>query len=91
MTSERLKQIFDAMIGGYLKQPLHTSLRQLKFVPVGLIVSSQLILWEIVQKLDAMDNEQATVALGAIAAALIAAIWKGLETTQARFEKDERD
>lgn len=80
-----LKTVF----GIYLNQPLHTTLRQLKFVPVGLIVSSQLILWEIIQRLESMDNEQASVALGAIAAALIAAIWKGLEMTQARHEKDE--
>lgn len=73
----------------YLNQPLHTTLRQFKIIPVGLIVSSQLILWEIVQRLEIMNNEQATVALGTIAAALIAAIWKGLETTQARHEKDD--
>jgi len=77
------------VLGGYFNQPLHTTLRQFKLVPVGLIFSSQLILWEIVKRLESMDTEQASVALGAIAAALIASIWKGLETTQAKHEKDD--
>ena len=77
------------VLGVYLKQPLHTTLRQLKVVPVSLILSSQFILWRIVEKLETLNNEQASMALGAIAAALIAAIWKGLETTQAHHVKDD--
>lgn len=73
----------------YFNQPLHITLRQLKVLPVSLIASSQFILWDIVDSLELMGSEQAGVALGAIAAALIAAIWKGLETAQAKHEKDD--
>ena len=79
------------MFGFLLKQPLHVSLRQMRIVPVGLIISSQLLLWEIVRSLKVLDQTQAAVAYGAIAAALITAIWQGLKFIKEGNEKDEHD
>jgi hypothetical protein len=66
---------FKAVFGFMWTQPLHVTLRQLRVVQMGLIVSSQLLLWRIVDNLKGLDATQAAMAYGAIAAALIVQIW----------------
>lgn len=66
---------FKAVFGFIWTQPLHVTLRQLRVVQIGLIISSQLLLWRIVDALKVLDPSQAAMAFGAIAAALIAQIW----------------
>lgn len=66
---------FKAVFGFIWTQPLHVTLRQLRVVQMGLIVSSQLLLWRIVDNLKGLDATQAAMAYGAIAAALIVQIW----------------
>jgi len=80
---------FKAMFGFIWTQPIHMTLRQMRIVPVGLIVSSQLLLWEIVRTLKTLDPAQAAMAFGAIAAALIAAIWKGVDSLHRSNNKDD--
>lgn len=80
---------FNAMFGFIWKQPIHVTLRQMRIVPVGLIVSSQLLLWEIVRTMKLLDPAQAAMAFGTIAVALIAAIWKGLESLHRGNNKDD--
>lgn len=82
---------FKAVFGFMWQQPLHVTLRQMRIVPVGLIISSQLLLWEIVRTLKLLDPTQAAMAFATIAAALIAAIWKGVDSLHRANVKDERD
>ena len=84
-----LRDIADNVLGFIIKQPLHITLRQMRIVPVGLIISSQLLLWEIVRTLKLLDPSQAAMAFGAIAAALIAAIWKGVDSLHRSNLKDD--
>ena len=79
----------DNVFGFIIKQPLHVTLRQMRIVPVGLIISSQLLLWEIVRTLKLLDPSQAAMAFGAIAAALIAAVWKGVDSLHRSNLKDD--
>jgi hypothetical protein len=80
---------FNKMFSFIWSQPIHVTLRQMRIVPVGLIISSQLLLWEIVRSLKALDATQAAMAFGAIAAALIAAIWKGVDSLHRSNIKDD--
>ena len=82
-------EALDNVSGFIIKQPLHITLRQMRIVPVGLIISSQLLLWEIVRTLKLLDPSQAAMAFGAIAAALIAAIWKGVDSLHRSNIKDD--
>lgn len=84
-----LMEMIDNVFGFMVKQPLHVTLRQMRIVPVGLIVSSQALLWEIVRTLKLLDPSQAAMAFGAIAAALIAAIWKGVDSLHRSNIKDD--
>ncbi len=79
---------FTKVFGFLWTQPIHQSLRQLRIVSVSLIASSQLLLWEIVYKLDKLDPTQAAMAYSAIAAALIASIWKGVDSLHKSNDKD---
>ena len=84
-----LLEAIENVFGFMVKQPLHITLRQMRIVPVGLIVSSQLLLWEIVRTLKLLDPSQAAMAFGAIAAALIAAVWKGVDSLHRSNLKDD--
>ena len=77
------------MFGFIITQPIHISLRQMRLLPVMLIVSSQWLLWGIVNKLDSLDPQQAAMAYGTIAVTLITAIWKGMDSLFKKHEKDE--
>jgi len=80
---------FKAMFGFIFSQPIHVTLRQMRIVQVMLIFSSQALLWKIVDELKLLDPTQAAMAFGAIAAALIAAIWKGIDSLHKGNTKDD--
>jgi hypothetical protein len=80
---------FKAVFGFMWQQPLHVTLRQMRIVPVGLIISSQLLLWEVVRSLKILDPAQAAMAYSAIGLALITAIWQGLKHITDKAEKDD--
>lgn len=80
--------ILNNMFGFIIKQPFHQSLRQMRLVPVSLIVSSQMLLWHIVDQLYKLDPAQAAMAYASIAATLIAAIWKGVDSLHKPNDKD---
>jgi hypothetical protein len=91
-----MKRSFDSMFGFIFKQPIHITLRQMRIIQVALIFSSQGILWYIVQRLEFLDPTQSVMAYGTIAAALIAAIWKGVDSLHRpneadKYEKDKED
>jgi len=82
-------EIFKAMFGFIFSQPIHVTLRQMRIAQVLLICSSQALLWKIVDELKLLDPAQAAMAFGAIAAALIAAIWKGVDSLHKGNIKDD--
>lgn len=84
-----LREIADSVLGFIIKQPLHVTLRQMRIVPIYLIYSSQGILKDIVASLKLLDSTQSAMAYGAIAAALIAAIWKGVDSLHRSNIKDD--
>lgn len=76
----QLKDAVTNMFGFIWSQPIHQTLRQMRLIQVGLIVSSQWLLWDIVAMIQGLDPTQAAVALGAVAAALIAQIWASVSS-----------
>lgn len=85
----QLKDVLTNMFGFIWTQPIHITLRQMRLVHVGLIVSSQLLLWRIVDKLETLDPMESAMAYGTIAAALIAAIWASINGLHKSNGKDD--
>lgn len=85
----QLKDAINNMFGFIWMQPIHVTLRQMRLVHVGLIISSQLLLWRIVDKLETLDPMQSAMAYGTIAAALIAAIWASINGLHKSNGKDD--
>ena len=88
MQLKDVKSSLNNMFGFIFSQPIHQSLRQMRIVQVGLLGSSQYLLWSIVNKLETLDPAQAAMAYATIAAALIAAIWKGVDALHRSNDKD---
>ena len=84
-----LLEAVENVFGFMVKQPLHITLRQMRIVPVGLVISSQLLLWEIVRMLKILDPTQAAMAYSAIGLALITSIWQGLKHITDSTSKDD--
>ena len=80
---------FKAVFSFLWTQPLHVTLRQMRVIPVGLIISSQLLLWEIVRSLKSLDPTQSAMAYSAIGLALITSIWQGLKHITDKAAKDD--
>lgn len=86
----RLKDALNNMFSFIWTQPIHVTLRQMRFVHIAIIISSQWLLFKIVGKLSVLDPVQAAIAYGAIAAAIIAAIWKGIDGLHKPNVKDNQ-
>lgn len=71
----RLLEIADNMLGFIIKQPIHVTLRQMRVVQIALIISSQILLYRIVDNMKTLDPTQAAIAYGVLAAALVTQIW----------------
>lgn len=84
----QLRDVINNMFGFIWTQPIHVSLRQMRLIHVALIINSQWLLWAIVGKLHQLDPVQSAIAYGAIAAALIAVIWKGIDGLHKSNDKD---
>jgi hypothetical protein len=61
----------DKTFGFIWQQPIYLTLRSMCFIQVGLVINSQLLLWEVAGMLKEMGQIEAAAALGGIAAALI--------------------
>ena len=77
------------MFGFIWTQPIHITLRQMRLVHVGLIISSQLLLWRIVDNLETLDPMESAMAYGTIASALIVAIWASINGLHKSNGKDD--
>lgn len=89
MQSTDVKKAAIEMFGFIWKQPIHVTLRQMRIVQVLLIYNSQLLLWALVNKIDKLDPAQGAAAAGATMLALIAAIWKCVDSFNKGNVKDE--
>lgn len=86
----QLKDTRSKMFGFLVEQPIHVSLRQMRLVHLFALYSADKLLWELVYILKTLDPTAAATATGAIAAALIAAIWRGLDGLNNVVGKDEK-
>lgn len=82
------EKMINKVFGFMLEQPLHVTLRQMRFIHIFALYSADKLLWELVTTLKALDPVAAATATGAIAAALIAAIWRGLDGLNNTVSKD---
>jgi hypothetical protein len=85
----QLKDVLTNMFGFIWTQPIHITLRQMRLVHVGLIISSQLLLWRIVDNLETLDPMESAMAYGTIASALIVAIWASINGLHKSNGKDD--
>ena len=83
-----LRDIADNVLGFIVKQPLHVTLRQMRVVQIGLIVSSQILLYRIVDNMKELDPTQAAIAYGVLAAALVTQIWTSISSIHKGTGKD---
>lgn len=85
----RLKDALINMFGFIWTQPIDMTLRRLRLLQVGLILSSQFMLWDIVNRLGAFEGEHAVMAYVTIASALITQIWAAIGSIHKPIGKDE--
>lgn len=78
----------NKMFGYIFEQPLHVTLRQMRLIHIFALYSADRLLWALVGMLADFDPVAAATATGAIAAALIAAIWRGLDGLNNTVKKD---
>jgi len=78
----------NKVFGFMFKQPLHITLRQMRFIHIFALYSADKLLWNLTATLKDLDPVAAATATGAIAAALIAAIWRGLDGLNNTVKKD---
>lgn len=86
---ETFTKIMSNVFGFIISQPIHISLRQMRILPVGLLVNSQLLLWYIVDKLGTLDPVQSAMAYGTIAVTLLGMIWKGFDSLLKAHHRDD--
>ena len=84
-----LRDIADNVLGFIVKQPLHVTLRQMRVVQIALIVSSQILLYRIVDNMKELDPTQAAIAYGVLAAALVTQIWTSISSIHKGTGKDD--
>lgn len=84
-----LRDIADSVLGFIIKQPLHVTLRQMRVVQIALIVSSQILLYRIVDNMKELDPTQAAIAYGVLAAALVTQIWTSISSIHKGTGKDD--
>lgn len=84
-----LLEIADNMLGFIIKQPLHVTLRQMRIVQIALVISSQILLYRIVDNMKYLDATQAAIAYGVLAAAIVTQIWQAVSGMHKANLKDD--
>jgi predicted Kef-type K+ transport protein len=84
-----IMQALDNMLGFIVKQPLHVTLRQMRIVQIALVISSQILLYRIVDNMKGLDATQAAIAYGVLAAALVTQIWQAVAGMHKGNAKDD--
>lgn len=73
-------QVLTNMFGFIWQQPIDVTLSRMKLLHVGLIVSSQIMIYRIIDRLGTFEGEHAVMAYVTIAGALITQIWAAVAT-----------
>jgi hypothetical protein len=89
LSEEETKSKFDKMFGFVFEQPIHLTLRQMRFIPLALLYCCIDMMYIIIDNLDKLDPMQAAIAYAAIAMALISVIVKGFDSFIKRHERDD--
>jgi hypothetical protein len=89
LLEEETKSKLGKMFGFICEQPIHLTLRQMRFIPLGLLYCCIDMMYIIINNLDKLDPMQAAIAYSAIAISLIAVIVKGFDSFIKRHERDD--
>ena len=85
----KLGAALTIMFGFIWQEPIDVTLRRLRLLQVGLIISSQFMLYRILDQLKVFDGEHAVMAYATIAGALITQIWSSIGSLHKPIERDE--
>lgn len=83
---------FEAMFGFIWKQPIHKTIRQLRLPTIALLIVSVDIMYRLVDILEIgseLSPAQSTAAVGVLAAAVFASIWKGISNISESHKDDD--
>ena len=80
---------FEKMFGFIWQQPIHVTLRQMRIVQIALVISSQILLYRIVDNMKYLDESQAAIAYGVLAAAIVTQIWQSVAGMHKANSKDD--
>ena len=80
-------QVLTNMFGFIWKSPIDETLARMKLLHVGLIVSSQIMIYRIIDRLGTFEGEHAIMAYVTIAGALITQIWAAVATLHRSSDK----
>lgn len=86
------KTALSNMFGFVVKQPIHKSLRQMRFIAIIVIGVSIDILYRLVSILEstsALSPVQTVGVVGTLAAAVLGAIWKGISNLSEGHKADD--
>lgn len=75
------------MFGFMWRQPIDVTLSRMKLLHVGLIVSSQIMIYRIIDRLGTFEGEHAIMAYVTISGALITQIWAAVATLHRSADK----
>lgn len=81
----------DKMFGFIWNQPIHITLRQMRFVSVSLILVSVDIMYRllaVIESSKALDSVEGLSAMGVLALGLFTALWKAVDNITAPHKLD---
>lgn len=84
--------MFDKMFGFVFQQPIHKTLRQMRIATILLLIISVDIMYRLVAILEKggeLSPTQTMGAVGTLAAAVFAAIWKGISNLAEAHKDDD--
>ena len=84
---------FNKVFGFIWQQPLHKTLRQLRIATILMLAVSIDIMYRLIKILEQggeLSPEQTVGAVGVLAAAVFATIWKGIASLNESAKEDDR-
>jgi hypothetical protein len=82
----------EKMFGFIFVQPIHKTLRQMRIATVILLYCSMDIMYRLIRILESsnqLSTEQTVGAVGVLAAAVFATVWKGIQNLQDAQKDDD--
>lgn len=78
------------MFGFIWTQPIHKTLRQMRIATIALLCVSVDMMYRLIEMLgSAISMEQTIAAVGVLAAAVFATIWKGIQNLSDGHKEDD--